>query len=69
MGGMLYSIFWVFSHGGAATGLSISIQPTGASGSNAAENPRMVTFHLKQLKTDQMGQGAYIVLGRTDLSV
>ena len=36
---------------------------------DVAENPRMVRFHLKQSKTDQMGQGAYIVLGRTDLDI
>lgn len=30
-----------------------------------AEAPTLVRIHLKQSKTDQMGQGAYIVLGRS----
>ena len=29
------------------------------------QEPRMVRIHLKQSKTDQLGQGAHIILGKT----
>ena len=33
------------------------------------QDPKMVRVHLKQSKTDQMGQGAHIILGRTRLDL
>ena len=30
------------------------------------QNPKMVRLHLKQSKTDQLGRGAHVVLGKTD---
>ena len=33
------------------------------------DNPRMVKFHLKQSKTDQLGKGVDVVVGRTDCAL
>ena len=33
------------------------------------QNPRVIKFHLRRSKTDQFGQGAGIILGRTSLDL
>ena len=63
--------FWVFLTGELLSAAGITFNPRlhmawGNVAVDDPQDPKMVRVHLQQSKTDQMGQGAHVTLGRTN---